>query len=172
MTAEKIQPHTPTTDGCARGPCRLGGFTLVEVMVGIALMVVGLGGIVGLLIVNERSLALANDAAMATNEFRGLAERIRSTPFDGIVTAYTGFTFTVPALMDSAGTVTIYTDETMSSGDGWQLGLPRDLDGDGAATNTNVAGNAALLPIKLELAWTLQGHTEMRSLYLLLSLEE
>jgi hypothetical protein len=53
------------------------------------------------------------------------------------------------------GTITFGTDETVSDQDfGRELGLPRDLNGDGDATDTDVSASARILPVTLTLRWT------------------
>ena len=172
----EIGDVTPATAGCA---CNLecdrpsDGFTLIEVMIGLVLLIVGMVGLVTLLVVSERSHSLSSELAVANNEIRGLAERIRSLPFDTIATTYTTFpTYTVPGLTDGVATVTVFTDETMNAGDATMLGMPRDLDGDGVAGSVNVAATYLLLPIKLEISWTAQNRRETQSLYLLISEED
>ena len=54
----------------------------------------------------------------------------------------------------SVGSVWIVTDETLTDeAIGFELGLPRDLDGDGSATNTDVSATATVLPVVLRLRW-------------------
>lgn len=51
-------------------------------------------------------------------------------------------------------TVTLITDETATDGVlGVAAGMPRDLDGDGVASNVNVTGNASLLPAIVRIRW-------------------
>ena len=49
----------------------------------------------------------------------------------------------------------LVTDETRTDAAlGCQLGMPRDLDGDGLATNTNVSGTALLIPVVVRARWS------------------
>ncbi|MDP6837338.1 MAG: hypothetical protein QF724_00195 [Planctomycetota bacterium] len=60
------------------------------------------------------------------------------------------------------GTIVIVVDETTTDDDlGINLGMPRDLNGDGDASDTDVAGIARLLPIVLEVNW--KGFSGIRS---------
>lgn len=63
----------------------------------------------------------------------------------------------------TVATVTVVSDETATDAAlGVAAGMPRDLDGDGAATNTNVAGTASLLPAIVRLQW--QGNAGQQQL--------
>ena len=54
----------------------------------------------------------------------------------------------------SVGTIQIFTDETLTDGAiGHQLGMPRDLNGDGDNTDFDVTGDARILPVLLTLRW-------------------
>ncbi|MFN0059989.1 MAG: hypothetical protein ACKVX7_16140 [Planctomycetota bacterium] len=149
------------------------GFTIVEVLIGSVLVITGFVGLAGLQISNERSHANAVVNAHVNSGFRLLAERIRGAPFGDTAGLYQGAVFSVPGLTGATGTATIFLDETLDTAESNMLGLPRDLDGDGAATNPDVSANYMLLPIKLELAWTdpLAG-LQTRVMYYLLAQEE
>ena len=55
-------------------------------------------------------------------------------------------------------TVTIITDETVTDAAiGTDIGMPRDLDGDGLASNSDVTGNASLLPAIVDVRWRHSG---------------
>ncbi len=55
---------------------------------------------------------------------------------------------------DHIATVTIITDETTTDSElGCNLGMPRDLDGDGLASNSDVTNNASLLPAIVDVRW-------------------
>ena len=64
------------------------------------------------------------------------------------------------AALNSVGSIEIITDETTVD---TQLGLPRDLNGDGDMEDTNVAFDAQLLPVLIRVRWnTGEGQREMR----------
>ncbi len=55
----------------------------------------------------------------------------------------------------SVGTIQVITDETRTDADlGFELGMPRDLDGDGAIDNADVRMTARVLPIAVRARWT------------------
>ena len=70
-----------------------------------------------------------------------------------------GPTFEAPELtprdgQPTVGRITVVTDETATDAElGFDLGMPRDLDGDGVVGNTNVSATARILPVVLELSW-------------------
>ena len=70
-----------------------------------------------------------------------------------------GDTFDVQGLApiagsESVGTIQLITDETATDlGLGYEVGMPRDLNGDGDATDTDVSSDARLLPVLLEVRW-------------------
>ena len=64
------------------------GFTLLEVMVGILFLTVAFMGFSTLPISNERSHEPASQEAMVSNQFRSIAETIRSNAFNSIATNY------------------------------------------------------------------------------------
>ena len=87
-----------------------------------------------------------------------------------------GNTFTVglaPNQLENAagstavGTVTFFTDETLNTTASNKVGLPKDLDGDNAVTNTDVSATYTLLPFEVAVDWKdrrgLIRHTEIFS---------
>jgi len=55
------------------------------------------------------------------------------------------------------GTITVVTDETQTDALlGLELGMPRDLNGDGDATDTSAGTGARLLPVVVTLRWRSQ----------------
>ncbi len=60
----------------------------------------------------------------------------------------------------SIGSLQILTDETLTDEAlGFQIGMPRDLNGDGDALDTDVSATARILPVLLTLQWTGQNRT-------------
>ena len=112
----------------------------------------------------------ARDRMTAQNALRAKTEELRSISRAGLNDAL-GWglhvsnavaalaTFPVEGLTPiqgeaSVGTVRLITNETLSdSALGVELGMPRDLDGDGLATNNAVTATARLLPVVFEVRW-------------------
>jgi hypothetical protein len=112
----------------------------------------------------------ARERMAAQNALRAKAEEVRSISRAGLsdplgwgihvsnaVAALA--TFPVEGLTPiqgqaTVGTVRLITDETTNdTALGVELGMPRDLDGDGLATNNAVTSTARLLPVVLEVRW-------------------
>ena len=82
-----------------------------------------------------------------------------------------GTRLTLSKVVVFTGRVTFILNETAVSQDAQELGFPRDLDGDGEATNKDVSGNYTLLPAKVELSWTDLNGPQTRNLYFFLAEE-
>lgn len=132
--------------------------------------------------VRVQSLARTTRGRMtAQNALRAKAEEIRSisraglsdplgwcTHVTGALQAQANFAVEglTPVAGESAvGSVRVITDETARDADlGVELGLPRDLDGDGLASNTAVGNAAHLLPVLVRVRWTSEKGTQQASL--------
>ncbi len=56
---------------------------------------------------------------------------------------------------ESVGTIQLITDETVTDAAlGFQVGMPRNLNGDSDALDTDVGLNARILPVLLTVEWT------------------
>jgi prepilin-type N-terminal cleavage/methylation domain-containing protein len=161
----------------ARRKCARGGFTMIEVSLALTVLVVAL---VATTASNLRMQALRrsnHDRVAAQNAVQSIAERVQAIGRAGtsdasgfaphVVAALSaggdlGATFDVPGLTPVAGgahvgTIRIVTDETASDAAvGAQLGLPRDLDGDGDALDGDVSASAHLLPVVVSVRWHAQ----------------
>lgn len=69
---------------------------------------------------------------LSPTSIRYLSETIRGTPFSEIANTFQGYSFTL-AEVGVTGSVQVFVDETDASVEAQELGLPRDLDGDGAS---------------------------------------
>jgi len=124
------------------------GFSLVEVMVAMTLLVIAIVGVGTLLIAGRRSSARSWEDSVTGHRLRFWAETVRGTPFSEIVATHQGRHF-VDAEVNLDIEVTILTNETDRSSIAGEFGLPRDLDGDGVATTTDISGSYLLLPVRL-----------------------
>jgi Tfp pilus assembly protein PilV len=149
------------------------GFTLLEVGLAIVVLLVGLMALSASALRIQGLARAARERMCAQNAMRAKAEEIRSISRAGlsdplgwgvhVTTAIPALaTFQVEGLTPvagqaSVGTITLVTDETATDDAlGVELGMPRDLDGDGLVSNNNVAVTARLLPVLLEVRWTSQ----------------
>jgi hypothetical protein len=139
------------------------GLTLLEVLIA---MVIFLGAGASLMAGLATSAGVridCTDRYAAIETVLGIADEIRATPIDTVVGVWgpggtEGSAFSVTGLDAKDGTlaglITIVTDETSTDDDiGVAIGMPRDLDGDGLVTSTNVATTAVALPIIIEASW-------------------
>jgi prepilin-type N-terminal cleavage/methylation domain-containing protein len=159
---------------CARRARARGGFTMIEVSLALTVLVVAL---VATTASNLRMQSLRrsnHDRVAAQNAVQSIAERVQAIARAGttdaggfaphVVAALSaggelGTTFDVPGLSPVAGsahvgTIRVITSETTNDATvGAELGLPRDLDGDGDALDADVSSNAHLLPVVVSLRW-------------------
>lgn len=161
-----MKPNTKAN----RGRARAGGFTLIEVALAVIVLLVGLVALSASAVRVQGLARAARERMAAQNALRAKAEEVRSISRAGLsdplgwgihVANATGAlaTFPVEGLTPvegaaSVGTLRLVTDETATDAAlGVELGMPRDLDGDGLATNNAVSTTAKLLPVVLEVRW-------------------
>jgi len=154
-----------------RGSRDRAGFTLMEVALAVIVLLVGLLALSASAVRVQGLARAARERMAAQNALRAKSEEIRSISRAGladplgwgvhVTNALVGLTsFQVEGLTPcegqaSVGRVALVRDETASDAElGVELGLPRDLDGDGLATHSGVAGSARLFPVVLEVRWT------------------
>lgn len=175
--------------GIARGRGRARqGFTMMELSLAMTILVVAL---VATAASNMRmhSLRRSNrDRIVAHNAVQTIAENVQAIARAG-VTAPAGFGnhvvaavsaggslgsgFDVPELTPvpgqaHVGSIRVITDETLTDAEaGAELSLPRDLNGDGDALDTNVTSTTRLLPVVITLRWRSQSgdHTLVHPFY-------
>lgn len=150
------------------------GFTLIEVSLAMTVLLVAMLTATASTL-RAHSLQRTNrERVQAQNAVRGAAERLQSLAAEAqgesvgwgtaVINGFTANgevapTFEVPELTPqigqaNVGTIQIITDETRTDAQlGCDIGMPRDLDGDGLATNTNVTGSAILLPAVVRASW-------------------
>lgn len=171
-----------TPDGLRRVRSAKAGFTIVEISIAVTILVVAIMATsastlrMSSLQRQNRERAVAHNMVRSISEnMHAIADAARENPGDwspmstgvwsrDIVNAATdggeiGDWFEVGGLNaagldEQPGLVTVITDETVTDADlGLNLGMPRDLNGDGDATDTNVTNDASLLPIIVRVRW-------------------
>lgn len=159
----------------ARGarPAR-SGFTLLEVVFTLAILVIAI------LSTSATSISLSalrrenRERSVAHNAAAACAERIQSIaraaanqpgawgrnvvdavcPPGSLTAVFDVKELTPEDGQSHVGSLRFVADETQrDSALGVELGMPHDLDGDGAADNPNVLQTAHLLPVIVELEW-------------------
>lgn len=152
-----------------------GGFTLLEIAITIAILIIAVASTSAATVSLSAMRRLNRERSVAHNAASALAERILSLGRSEIGSPGSwarnvaeavcppntlGVAFDVPELEPQTGfahvgSITFVADETRTDNQlGVQLGMPRDLDGNGFADGTNVIATARLLPVVIELRWT------------------
>jgi hypothetical protein len=137
--------------------------TLLEVAVGAALVAFALVAAID----SVESVGQMNEFHAQERRALEVAESklayLRALPFANVLPTIAACTtlsqFSVPELParrkpGSQGALTVYTDETVVPP---ELGGPMDLNGNGAATDTNVTADAQILPVRVTITWGTRG---------------
>jgi len=147
---------------------------LVEIGIAMTILLVALMAM-GASTLRMSSLRRQNrERAVAQNAVRAISERIHATAdrirrdsdtwaadFTAELAAGGGLgdTFAIEGLTPQDGQVTVGTiqvviDETQTDAAmGFELGMPRDLDADGAVDNADVSNTARILPVVVRAQW-------------------
>ncbi|QDU84129.1 hypothetical protein Pla163_12330 [Planctomycetes bacterium Pla163] len=152
--------------------------TLLEATVGVSILAVGVLAITSTALATDRIELEATDHDRARAAVTAVAERVRDTAREVGVWATTTegswaselierleATSTVPVAdlvpwPAASGVVTIrpITDETVTDSElGVFVGMPRDLDLDGAIDANDVSASAVLLPVLVTARWQTDG---------------
>ncbi|MAF65901.1 MAG: hypothetical protein CMJ84_09640 [Planctomycetes bacterium] len=154
---------------------RRAGFTMMELSLAITVLMVALLAMSASTL-HTHSLRRQNrERAVAQNAVRLISEEIQAFSArtllanpgqwsEDLVAAFEveglfGPTFDVTGLgpangQSAVGSVLVITDEELTDAQlGFELGMPRDLDGDGEADNGDVTEGARILPVVVRLRW-------------------
>lgn len=169
MTTRSVSTTWPTYSARRRG------FTLLEAVITAAVFTVGFFAMSSTSEVVTTLKRSASERALAQRGLQAIGQdllrKARTSSADPALWAAEvleafgpdgdpGSQLHVPGLepwpgLDHTATVTLVTDETSTNEDhGVDAGLPRDLDGDGQASRTDVSGNASLLPAIVRVRWS------------------
>jgi hypothetical protein len=153
---------------------RTTGFTLIELAIATSILMIG---IVSALSASSQMHALRQvnrERTLAQNAVRSISERLHAashgfsddptTWCDELLALYgpggsIGAEFDVTGLAapeedERVGEIRILTDERLTDAEiGRDLGMPRDLNGDGDVTDADVSGSARILPVTITLRW-------------------
>jgi prepilin-type N-terminal cleavage/methylation domain-containing protein len=156
-----------------RGSARK-GFTLLEVTLAMSVLVVAMMAISATTLRVHTLRRQNHERSVAENAVRMIAERIQSAsrlartnpagwaptmiadlnPGGSVGNTFDLFELTPTNAGSSVGSITVVTNEnTTDAALDAQLGMPRDLDGDGLVANPNVAATARLLPVIVRARW-------------------
>ncbi len=162
--------------GAARARSTRRGMSLLEVLVSIAVLVIGLAGFLQSLLTTSSLEADTQDQAAASAAARATLERLRATPFAQVFARHNataaddpggvvspGNLFDVPGLRPLPGQA--FAGEILFPVDSdspamlredlldAQLGTPLDLDADGVVDSDDHAGDYRLLPVLVRVSW-------------------
>jgi len=151
------------------------GFTLIELTIAMSMLMIAMVSAASTTM-RMHSLRKQNrDRIVVQNAMRSMGERIQAQSYRAsfldpdtwsakMLATYgaggtVGSTFEVDLLNEPGpgvlpGSIRIVTDETATDAAlGMELGMPRDLNGDGDALDTDVTGTACILPVTLDIQW-------------------
>lgn len=150
------------------------GFTLIEVLVTASVLLIGLLAMTSTSFVANSLRRNASDQQVAQAGMQAIVEDLHAAAREAsddesqwaqdVIAVYgpggnPGDEFDIDGLdswndFPTVAEVEIVTDETVTDADlGVSAGMPRDLDGDGAANDTDVTDSASLLPVVVRLRW-------------------
>lgn len=170
------QAYGPAPSGGLRPQQRgsSAGFTLIEVMVTASVLLIGLLAMTSTSVVVNSLRRSASDQQVAQAAMQAVVEDLHAAAraadsdatnwADDVLAVYgtggvPGDSFPIQGLDPWEGEtdvafVEIITDETSTDGAlGVAAGMPRDLNGDGTASTTDIRGTAALLPAIVRVQW-------------------
>lgn len=153
-----------------RSGSRQRGLSLLEVALVTGVLLVGLVSLAGsttrvqtLSRTNHENMLAQNALRTRAEALISLSESLRSAPLGWAVELQSALlahaSFDVPGLNaveagGLPGSVEWLLDETSSDASlGTHLGLPRDLNGDGDASDTDVGSAARLMPLVVRVRW-------------------
>lgn len=159
-----------------RGTRSRRGMSLLEVLISIAVLVIGLSGFLQAIVTTSALESTSSEQAAAAAAARAAVEQLRATPFDQVFARYNtapqddpagvvspGANFAVEDLrtrpgataagrirfpVASAAPATLREDLVDAA-----LGLPLDLDADGVIDATDHAADYRLLPVVVTVEW-------------------
>ncbi len=141
------------------------GIAMLEIVVSITLLAVGLLSLVATLVQNSRLQRVTREKHQAIVAAESILEDLRRADYDTLVTDFgsggtPGDGFDVSGLNPRSadtdgrvGRVRFVLDETATDPVASRFGLPRDLNGDGDATDSNVATSHRMVPVRIEVEW-------------------
>jgi type IV pilus modification protein PilV len=103
-----------SNDALSRDPSAEAGFTLVEALVAMVVIVIGLLAVANLMVVAGTSNSVANQSTAAAAQASEVLERLKAVPFAALKTAQTGTV--VGDLVADAGSVANCNDDTQAGG--------------------------------------------------------
>jgi type II secretory pathway pseudopilin PulG len=186
-------PSRPGSTRCRPPLRRRRGFSLVELLTGITILVFGIGALVSLVATTTAASRLNRETALALSAAQGTLERMRGEPFEQLFARYNqdasddpagpgsapGADSAVPGLDPQPGDADGMALEIVLPAVGPELfedeavalfSLPRDLDMDGTVDAADHAGDYRVLPVLVRVSW--RGRTGSRTIQLLTTIAD
>ena len=156
--------HTPKLARAARARSRARrGTTLLDVTIAAAVLAIAITSLMSLIVSSITLSRVNHETSIAHEAARRAIEEIQGTEFADIVAVWTanpdfdvrGLT---PQAADADGMVGAISfpmvagqlrEDVVDAG----LGMPRDLDGDGAVDAADHSDDYAVLPVRVRLSW-------------------
>lgn len=136
------------------------GFTFLEVLVSMVIITIGVLAVTFSLANNSTATRSLSERQIAMQSALDFIEEVRATEFEQIYSTYRpggtqGPIFFVPIFeQNTIGRIDFIVDERLRDQDlPVPLGFPRDLDGDGEATNPDSSLNPQILVAIVSVTW-------------------
>jgi len=159
-----------------RGRARRAGFSLLEVAIGTVVLTMGISAVLSVIVKYSRMVRVNTESTIAQQAARQMLERMQETPFAQVFATYNtstaddpggagtapGRNFVVNGLQPRANDADGRVGEILFPMNGSQLredvtdtalGMPRDLNGNGATDSLDHAADYVLLPVTITLRW-------------------
>jgi type II secretory pathway pseudopilin PulG len=154
---------------------RSAGFSIVEILISATVFMLVSGAVVTTLVASSALNHTNRETVLAAQAAESMIEELKSTPFAEVFARYNdtkdddpgtgaspGIAFAVAGLAAQAddadgivGTIAFPGDGVVlrEDADDAELGLPRDLDRDGAVDDQDKAASYRILPVRVRLEW-------------------
>jgi type II secretory pathway pseudopilin PulG len=152
------------------------GFTMVELAIAMSMLMIGLVSAASATMRMQHLRKQNRERVVAQNALRSMGERIHAQAYrdsldhpdtwaqnvldafgpGGTLKGVFDVEFLSPPSEDQEfpGTIQVIVDETTTdTALGMDLGMPRDLNGDGDAADLDVSADACILPVVLRIEW-------------------
>lgn len=160
----KKRPHT----------CPRSGFSLLELMVGLCVLTVAVGAVASTLVATTNLNSTGEEIARAVEAATGVLEELRAEEFPDLFAlrdgdpgndpggpgSAPGSDFAVRGLAPWDGAATVGTIEFPGNGGELRedvvdrdLGMPRDLNGDGVIDGEDHSDDYIVLPVRVRVRW-------------------
>ena len=140
---------------------RTGGFSLVELMVGMSVLTISVGAIASTLVATTGLNATTDEVERGHNAAVSVLEEIRSQEFSEVFQTYNGTSYSIAGMSPWPGESAVGT--IIFPGDGTELredvvdrglGMPRDLNGDNVIDSLDHSSDYIVLPVRVRVRWS------------------